>query len=129
MQPIQVSSSGSALTFTISSNQIWLTPSIPSGSTASINSMNAQINPAGLGPGIYTGALTFTPGSGAPQAVTATLVVTSPVTPPNPPPPLATLSATPSSLRFTVAGCATSVTSATFSLSSTASGLPIQRAK
>jgi uncharacterized protein (TIGR03437 family) len=58
--------------------------------------------------------------------VTATLVVTSPAPPPTSPPgpPLATLSATPSSLQFAVAGCAAASTiSSAFSFGSTASGL------
>ena len=121
VQPIQVSSSGSALTFTIQSNELWLTPSIASGSTASVSGINAQVNPAGLAPGMYTGALTFTPGSGTAQAVTVTLVVTSPVQ--SPPPPAAALSALPSTLQLTVAGCASTASAQSLSLTDTGAAL------
>ena len=102
-QVLGISSTGSALTFTIGSNQTWLTTSISSGSTASVSTLNAFVNPAGLSSGVYMGVLTFTPGTGTAQTVSVTLLITPVVAPP--PPPVVTLSASPSALQFTLAGC------------------------
>jgi hypothetical protein len=75
-QPLQISSSGNALSFTVASNQPWLTASATSGSTASLNTLNAIVTPGSLTAGSYTGTLTFTPNSGAAPTVTVTLTVT-----------------------------------------------------
>ena len=75
-EPLQITATGNALTFTVSSNQSWLTSSITSGSTGSVSGLNALVNTAGLNPGTFQGALTFTPSSGAPQTVSVSLTIT-----------------------------------------------------
>ena len=76
MQQLLISSSGSAIAFTVTSNQTWLTASIGSGNTGSIGSLNAIVNPNGLSPNTYQGTLTFTPTPGVVQTVNVTLIVT-----------------------------------------------------
>ena len=88
---ILVSSSGSPIHFTVSSNQGWLTPGIGSGNTSSVSRVNAQVNPNGLTPGVYSGILSFTPDIGVVQTVTVTLTVSG----------IGPVSAAPSSLTFT----------------------------
>ncbi|HEX3748450.1 MAG TPA: hypothetical protein VHW09_31200 [Bryobacteraceae bacterium] len=73
-QQLQISSSGSAVSFTVVSDAAWLTSSIGSGNTATVTSLNAIVNPGSMTPGSYTGHLTFTPGG----QVTVTLTVTAP---------------------------------------------------
>jgi uncharacterized protein (TIGR03437 family) len=109
---IAVSSSGDPITFTVTSNQSWLTATPASGSTASVSSVVARLNPAGLAPGAYHAVLTFTPGTGAAQAVSFTLNVTAPV-------PQPSWTATPSFLRFSVTGCAATAPAQTFIVTAT----------
>jgi hypothetical protein len=76
-QLLQISSSGNPLSFTVSSNQAWLTASVTSDSTASISSLNAIVTPGVLTPNTYQGMLTFTPGTGTAQTVSVTLTITA----------------------------------------------------
>ena len=117
VQAIQISSTGSALTFTVSSTQPWLTVNVASGSTASLSSVNAKVDPAGLQPGNYMGVLSLIPGTGTTQTVTVTLIVSAPVVVPQN--PGGTLLTVPTSLQFSVAGCTSSAPAQTFALSST----------
>ena len=114
-QPIQISSTGNPLTFTVMSSQPWLTASRNTGSTASVSSNNAQVSPGVLGVGQYTGTLTFTPNTGTAQVVNVTLNVAAP---PPPPPPPSTFMASPASLQLSASGCTAGVTSAPFTLTS-----------
>jgi large repetitive protein len=116
-QSLQISSSGNALTFNVMSNEPWLTVNIASGSTASVSTVIAQVNPAGLGAGKYVGTLMFTPGSGTAQAVTVTLNLTAPVVLSQP-----SFVSSPLLLQFSASSCSTSAMTGTFNLSSTAGG-------
>jgi hypothetical protein len=90
-QPIFVTSSGAALSFTTAaSGGTWLSATPASGSTA--GTVNVAVNPAGLATGTYNGTVTITSAgaTGSPQTVSVSLVVTA----------LPTLSATPATLSF-----------------------------
>jgi uncharacterized membrane protein len=76
-QTLQLASSGSPISFMIASNQTWLTANIAAGSTATVSSVTAQVDPAGLTPAIYHGALTFTPTAGSAQTVGVLLTVSA----------------------------------------------------
>jgi len=92
-QAINLTSGATLLQFTASvatsSGTAWLSVSANSGTTPT--TLTAIINAAGLAVGRYTGTITITPSSGAPQTVAITLIVTAP----------ATLLATPAPLAFT----------------------------
>ena len=77
-QPVGVSSTGSAITFTVSSDSSWLTTDVPGGSTASISTVEAIVHPAMLNTGTVHGNLTFTPASGSPITVMVTVNVSAP---------------------------------------------------
>jgi len=91
-QTVTTSSSGSALTFTVTTSAGWLTATPASGTTP--NSISVGINTSGLTAGSYTGTVTVTEsGAGnSPQRVNVTLTVTA-AGPPN-------LLLSPSSLTF-----------------------------
>jgi hypothetical protein len=74
-QSLQVSSTGSAINFNVTSDSAWLTTSIASGSTTAVSSLNAIITPGSMTPNTYTGKLTFNPGN---VVVTVTLTITAP---------------------------------------------------
>ncbi len=74
-QPITVGSTGSALTYSASSNAAWLTVSPSSGSTGS--SLSATVNVAGLAPGSYSGLVTISAPGATTQTVSVTLTVAS----------------------------------------------------
>lgn len=105
---LHISSSGAPLSFNVTSNQSWLTVDTPSGSTASVSTLNARVNPASLGVGTFTGTLTFTPGSGTAQ----TVVVTLNILPQSPPPQIAAFTTSPSSLQIAAATCGGTATGA-----------------
>jgi uncharacterized protein (TIGR03437 family) len=92
-QAINLASGTTSIPFTASaatsSGGPWLTMSTNQGNTPT--TLTAIINSGGLAVGQYTGTITITPLSGAPQTVTITLIVTAP----------ATLLATPAPLTFT----------------------------
>ncbi len=76
-QALTVSSTGSALSYTVSSIGSWLLVSPTSGTTT--GTVNLSVNPAGLGVGSYSGSVTVT-SSGAgnsPQTVGVTLNITA----------------------------------------------------
>ena len=79
-QPLQISSTGNIINFSVTSDSPWLTTSISSGSTGSLSSLNAIVTPASMTPNTYTGKLTFSPG-GVIVTVTLTITAPSPVTP------------------------------------------------
>lgn len=88
---VSVTSSGTPLSFTASSNAAWLTVTPSSGQTPA--TLNVAASAAGLSPGIYTGTVTVSPG----QSVAVTLAVAAT--------PILTVS--PSSLIFEGAGTKT----------------------
>lgn len=76
-QALTVNSTGSALSYTVSSVGSWLSVSPASGTTT--GTVNLSVNPAGLGVGSYSGSVTVT-SSGAgnsPQTVGVTLIITA----------------------------------------------------
>ena len=75
-QSQNLSITGSASSFTASSNASWLTTNLGGGSAAVPGSVTVTANPAGLVTGTYQGTLTFTPvGGGTPINVAVTLNV------------------------------------------------------
>src|SRR5262249_37353299 len=65
------------LSFLATTNTSWLTVNPTNGSTPTI--LNVSVNPNGLQPGIYTGAVTITPSGGPdpPQIIPVTLTITN----------------------------------------------------
>jgi hypothetical protein len=119
-QPISVSSSGAALSFTTAaSGGTWLSATPASGTTP--GTVNVAVNPAGLAAGTYNGTVTITStgATGSPQTVSVSLVVSAA------PPPVLTASPTTLSFNYQI-GAATpatqpvSVTSSGAALSFTA---------
>jgi hypothetical protein len=76
-QPVSVTSSGSALSYTISTSAAWLTASPASGTTT--GTVNVGVNPAGLAAGTYTGTVNVTSAAAgnSPQKVNVTYTVTA----------------------------------------------------
>jgi hypothetical protein len=74
-QALQISSTGTALGFTVTSNRPWLSTDVSSGSTSTVSTVNAQVDAGTLAPATYAGTLTFTASSGAIQTVGVTVTV------------------------------------------------------
>ena len=93
-QPILVSATSSAVSFTAASSAAWLSASPTSGTTP--GTVNVSVNPASLSAGTYTGTVKVTSSgaTGSPTTTNVTLVVSSAtvVTP--------TLSASPLAMSF-----------------------------
>lgn len=92
-QNVSVGSSGSALSYTVSTSATWLTANPASGSTP--GTVAVSVSPSGLSAGTYTGTVSIAASgaSGSPKTVAVTLTVTATSLP--------TLSTTPASLSFT----------------------------
>ncbi len=73
-QSVQLTGSGPTVTWTASSSAPWITVSPTSGSTP--GSATISVNPAGLPPGNYSGAVGFSSSVGASAAVLVTYTVT-----------------------------------------------------
>lgn len=102
-QPVSITSSGSAVSFTAAGSATWLGVTPSSGSTAS--SVSVSVNPSGLAAGTYSGNVTITSSgaSNSPKSIPVTLTVTA--APSGNP----SFAITPGSLSFTyAAGGATS---------------------
>ena len=89
-QTIAVSSSGTALSYTVSTSAAWLSATPASGSTS--GNVSVSVNPSGLAVGTYSGNVTITSASASnsPKAVGVTLNVTA----------APTLNTSPASLTF-----------------------------
>lgn len=92
-QSVSVTSSGSAITYNVSTSATWLSATPASGSTP--GSVSVSVTPQSLAAGTYTGSVTLTSSgaSNSPKTIPITLTVTSATLP--------TLSAAPSNLSFT----------------------------
>ena len=92
-QSFAVSSSGSALSYTVSTSATWLSATPASGTTP--GNVSVSVTPGTLSAGTYTGSVTITSSgaSNSPKSVPVTLTVTSATTP--------TLTVSPLSLSFT----------------------------
>ena len=92
-QSFAVSSSGSALSYTVSTSATWLSATPASGTTP--GNVSVSVTPGSLSAGTYTGSVTITSSgaSNSPKSVPVTLTVTSATTP--------TLTVSPLSLSFT----------------------------
>jgi hypothetical protein len=92
-QSIAVTSSGSALTYTVATSATWLTATPASGTTA--GNVSVSVNPGSLAAGTYTGTVSITSSgaSNSPKTVPVTLTVTAAALP--------TLSVSPASLAYT----------------------------
>ncbi|MBV9145036.1 MAG: hypothetical protein JO065_03915 [Acidobacteria bacterium] len=112
-QPITVSSSGSALSYTVStSGGAWLSAS---GGGLTPGTVSVSINTSGLAAGTYSGTITITATGAAnsPQTVAATLTVTSPPS----------LAVSPSSLTFSYTSGGSAPAAQTFAVSSSGTAL------
>jgi hypothetical protein len=91
-QSFAVSSSGSALSYTVSTSATWLSATPASGTTP--GNVSVSVTPGSLSAGTYTGSVTITSSgaSNSPKSVPVTLTVTSATTP--------TLTVSPLSLSF-----------------------------
>jgi len=91
-QSFGVSSSGSALSYTVSTSATWLSATPASGTTP--GNVSVSVTPGSLSAGTYTGSVTVTSSgaSNSPKSVPVTLTVTSATTP--------TLTVSPLSLSF-----------------------------
>ena len=91
-QSFAVSSSGSALNYTVSTSATWLSATPASGTTP--GNVSVSVTPGSLSAGTYTGSVTITSSgaSNSPKSVPVTLTVTSATTP--------TLTVSPLSLSF-----------------------------
>jgi len=76
-QALQISSTSTALGFTVTSNRPWLSTDVSSGSTSTVSTVNAQVDAGTLTTATYAGTLTFTASSGAIQTVGVTVTVAS----------------------------------------------------
>ncbi len=114
---LAISSSGTAVSYTIASSAAWLTASAASGTTP--GTLNITANPTGLAAGSYTGNITVTStgASNSPQTVPVTFVV-SPAVVPNP-----QLTATPSSLAFAYQSGSGTLGSQTIAVTSSGSAI------
>jgi hypothetical protein len=113
-QPISVSSSGTALSYTTAaSGGTWLSATPASGTTP--GTVTVAVNPAGLAAGTYNGTVTITSAgaTGSPQTVSVSLVVSAPPT----------LSATPATLSFSYQIGGTTPATQPISVSSSGSAL------
>ena len=92
-QSFAVSSSGSALSYTVSTSATWLSATPASGTTP--GNVSVSVTPGTLSAGTYTGSVTITSSgaSNSPKSVPVTLTITSATTP--------TLTVSPLSLSFT----------------------------
>jgi Viral BACON domain len=92
-QTIAVSSSGNALSYTVSTSATWLTATPASGTTP--GNVSISVSPQSLAAGTYTGSVTITSSgaSNSPKTVAVTLTVTAA--------PLPSLTVTPANLAFT----------------------------
>ena len=118
---LSVSSSGTALTYTVSmSGGSWLTAK---GGGTTPGSVSAAVNPTGLNAGTYNGSvvITSTTASNSPKTIPVTLTVTSTTPAPPPPPPSGgTLTVSTSRLVFFADGSQTP-SAKTISVNSTGS--------
>jgi Viral BACON domain len=91
-QSFAVSSSGSALSYTIATSATWLSATPASGTTP--GNVSVSVNPQSLSAGTYTGTVTITSSgaSNSPKTVPVTLTVTTAASP--------TLTVSPLSLSF-----------------------------
>ena len=91
-QSFAVSSTGSALNYTVSTSATWLSATPASGTTP--GNVSVSVTPGSLSAGTYTGSVTITSSgaSNSPKSVPVTLTVTSATTP--------TLTVSPLSLSF-----------------------------
>lgn len=107
---LTVTSTGSAIAYTVSSNAAWLSVSPVSGATPGTHSIGANVT--GLAAGNYTGSLTISAAGAATQTVAVTLNVA----------PAPQLSVSPAALSFTASGSQTvAVTSSAAPLAFTVS--------
>ena len=92
-QSFAVSSSGSALSYTVSTSATWLSATPASGNTP--GNVSVSVNPQSLSAGTYTGTVSITSSgaSNSPKTVPVTLTVTAAPTP--------TLTVSPTNLSFT----------------------------
>jgi Viral BACON domain len=92
-QSVSVASSGSAISYNVSTSATWLSATPASGTTA--GSVSVSVNPQSLAAGTYTGSVSLTSSgaSNSPKTIPITLTVTSASLP--------TITATPSNLSFT----------------------------
>jgi hypothetical protein len=92
-QSFAVSSSGSALSYTVSTSATWLSATPASGNTP--GNVSVSVNPQSLSAGTYTGTVSITSSgaSNSPKTVPVTLTVTAAATP--------TLTVSPTNLSFT----------------------------
>src|SRR5215469_16872627 len=92
-QSVSVSSSGSAITYNVSTSATWLSATPASGTTP--GSVSVSVTPASLAAGTYTGSVTLTSSgaSNSPKTIPITLTVTAASLP--------TIAAAPSNLSFT----------------------------
>ena len=114
-QNVNVSSSGTALSYTTATSATWLLATPASGSTP--GSLSVFVNPSGLAAGTYTGNVTVTSAgaSNNPKAIPVTLTVTAASLP--------NLTASPLSLAFSYQSGGT--TPAAQNVSLTSSGTPL----
>ena len=110
-QSVALGSTGSALSYTTSSNAGWLT-ALPSAGTAP-GTLSVSVNTTGLAPGNYSGLVTVTPTGAAPQDVAVTLNLAPP----------AQLSLAPTALVFDGVSGAASPASKSVAVASTGSAL------
>ena len=91
-QSFAVSSTGSTLSYTVSTSATWLSATPASGTTP--GNVSVSVTPGSLSAGTYTGSVTITSSgaSNSPKSVPVTLTVTSATTP--------TLTVSPLSLSF-----------------------------
>jgi Viral BACON domain len=91
-QSVALSSSGSAISYTVSTSATWLTATPASGTTP--GNVSVSVAPQSLAAGTYTGSVTLTSSgaSNSPKTIPITLTVTATSQP--------TLAATPSTLSF-----------------------------
>jgi Viral BACON domain len=106
-QGLSVSSTGAALTYTVSmSGGTWLTAK---GGGTTPGSVSVGVNPAGLNAGTYNGSVVIasTTASNSSKTIPVTLTVTSTTPPPPPPPSGGTLTVSTSRLVFFADGSQT----------------------
>jgi Viral BACON domain len=116
-QPVSLTSSGSAVSFTATTSATWLGVTPTSGSTGS--SVSVSVNPSGLAAGTYSGNVTITSSgaSNSPKSIPVTLTVTS-ATSGNP-----SFAITPGSLSFSYTLGSTASGSQNLSVASTGTAL------
>lgn len=114
-QPIAVTSSGAAASYTTATSATWLSATPASGTTP--GSVSVSVNPTGLTAGSYSGSVTITSSgaSNSPKSVPVTLTVTAAASP--------TLAAAPSSVSFTYQTGGAAPAAQTVNLSSSSGAL------